>query len=149
MLIGQVMEKTPAVMAKDNMANRLADKIRTSWLEHKDAGYREWEDVFYEDPEGVRFLKTESFPYLAGIDYIFKWWDHEDSHGLAGMLEVLWKVYKDENMDIYKTTIRFGERDFLEGLKSEEEQREEMRFKFRKAFDIWHELYMEVIEEGA
>lgn len=147
MLIGEVMELTPNVSAAHNMATRLADKVRNLWLENTNAGYNQWEENFYEDSEGIAFLRRESFPGLVGIDYIFRWWGHADPDGLAGDLQVLWKCSRSDEMQIYKTTIRFAERDFNKPqIISESSKREEMRADFRKAFDLWQKLYQQNVE---
>ena len=148
MLISKVLEKTEKMTAAENMANRLADKIRNFWLEYKQAGYDRWEENFYEDPDGIAFLRSESFPSLQGMDYIFKWWGNEDVDGLAGELEVLWKVQADHGVEIYKTWIRFAPRDFILGTLSEESQKREFtRKEFRKAFDDWQVLYVKQVGE--
>lgn len=143
MLIGEVMELTPDITAAENMANRLADQIRNIWLENTSAKNEQWEKNFYEDPDGINFLRGEAFPNLQGIDYIFKWWGSTDPDGLAGSLEVLRKVYQDQKMRIYKTTIRFAERDFtLNTVRDEASKRELNRGEFRKAFRGWQKLYV-------
>lgn len=95
MLISEILEKTQQMSAAENMANRLADKVRNLWLTNRAEGRNRWEENFFEDPDGVSFLRRESFPGLLGIDYIFKWWGNDDIEGLAGELEVLWKVEED------------------------------------------------------
>ena len=148
MLIGKSIEKIPATTAAENMANRLADRIRNIWLDNTAAGLTQWEEDFYEDPDGIVFLRGESFPKLIGIDYIFKWWGSDDHEGLAGELEVLWKVAGDPGVDLYKTWIRFGERDFIMGIKdAETERREWNRSEFRKAFAEWETYYREAVVE--
>ena len=146
MLISKVLEKTEKVTAAENMANRLADKVRNIWLENKQAGYTRWEESFYEDPDGVNFLRSENFPKIQGVDYIFKWWGNEDLEGLAGELEVLWKVQADGSVEIYKTWIRLAPRDFILGtLKEESQKRETTRKEFRKAFELWQKIYAETV----
>ena len=145
MLIGEIMEKTPSVTAAENMANRLADRIRNIWLQKEEAGITSWEENFYEDPEGIQFLRDENFPNLQGIDYIFRWWGGDDLEDLAGDLEVLWKVYRNGNMELFKTTIRFASRDFCMGnIRGETKKREANRAEYRKAFGMWHALYQEI-----
>lgn len=142
MLISEILEKTAKTTAAENMANRLADKVRNIWLECRNAGVTKWEETFFEDPEGVHFLALESFPNLVGVDYIFKWWGSDELDGLAGTLEVLWKVKAEEGVDIYKSWIRFADRDFVLGiLPTEERKREETRKQFRKAFELWQQAY--------
>lgn len=147
MLISEVLEKTKDTTAAENMASRLADKVRNIWLENRHAGRNKWEENFYEDPDGVNFLRGESFPNLLGIDYIFKWWGNDDIEGLAGELEVLWKVQEDHEVNIYKTWIRFADRDFVLGTTREENQKREInRQEFRTAFATWQKLYVEKIK---
>lgn len=149
MLIGEIMELTPSVTAAENMANRLADRIRNIWLENRAAGNSRWEEGFFEDADGVAFLRGEEFPNLQAMDYIFKWWGNEDLDGLAGELEVLWKANVGGSMKIYKTTIRFAQRDFVQGNISEEsKKREANRADFRKAFSIWQKLYVEALKKA-
>lgn len=148
MLISEVMEKTSKTTAAENMANRLADKVRNIWLENTNAGINQWEENFYEDPDGVAFLRSESFPDLVGIDYIFKWWGHADVEGLAGELEVLWKVKGAQGVDIYKTWIRFARRDFVIAIVQEEARKREInRKEFRKAFATWQDIYAKQITQ--
>lgn len=141
MLISEIMEETPPMTAAENMANRLADHIRNIWLDNTQMGVDQWEVNFYEDADGVSFLRGEDFPDLQGIDYMFQWWGHEDSDGLAGRLDVLWKVNRNGNISIYKTSIRFAPRDFILGAQSERKKREINRAEFRRAFAVWRELY--------
>lgn len=143
MLISEIMEKTERMTAAENMANRLADKVRNIWLENREAGRTKWEENFYEDPDGISFLRSESFPDLVGMDYIFKWWGNEDLDGLAGELEVLWKVKESDGVAIYKTWIRLADRDFVIGpVKEEVDKREVNRRDFREAFARWQKLYV-------
>lgn len=148
MLISEVLEKTKKSTAAENMANRLADRVRNIWLDNRSAGRDKWEENFYEDADGVSFLRSESFPNLQGVDYIFKWWGNDDIEGLAGELEVLWKVQSGGAVDIYKSWIRFADRDFLLGVTREESQKRELNRKaFREAFVIWQKLYLEQVEK--
>ena len=147
MLISKVLEKTENVTASENMANRLADKLRNIWLENRQGGYDQWEENFYEDPDGINFLRSESFPDLQGMDYIFKWWGSKDPDGLAGELEVLWKVKVGSTVEIYKTWARFAPRDFIMGTITDETQKREVfRKSFREAFDAWQKLYVETVK---
>lgn len=148
MLIGNVMERTERVTAAENMANRLADKVRNIWQQNQHEGRARWEENFYEDPEGISFLRSESFPNLQGIDYILKWWGNSDSDGLAGELEVLWKVQEDSGVAIFKTWIRLAERDFVLGAAGEESRKREInREAFRNAFAQWQKLYVEAVKK--
>lgn len=143
MLISEILEKTEQTTAMDNMAKRLADKVRNIWLANRTAGRTKWEENFYEGPDGVSFLRGESFPDLQGIDYIFKWWGNDDIEGLAGELEVLWKAKEADGMAIYKSWIRFADRDFVIGTIREESQKREFnRKEFRTAFAQWQKLYV-------
>lgn len=142
MLISEIMEKAGATTAADNMANHLADRVRNIWLKNRNAGVDQWEENFYEAPDGVSFLRSESFPNLVGMDYIFKWWGNADLEGLAGELEVLWKVDENGEVDIFKTWIRFADRDFVIGtVREESAKREVNRRDFRAAFAQWQKLY--------
>lgn len=146
MLVSGVLEKTKKVTAAENMASRLADKVRNIWLDNRNAGREKWEENFYEDPDGVNFLRGESFPDLLGIDYIFKWWGSDDIEGLAGELEVLWKVQETGGVSIYKSWIRFADRDFVLGtIREESQKREANRQEFRDAFASWQKLYLEKV----
>jgi hypothetical protein len=146
MLIGEVMEKTPSVTAAENMASRLADRVRNIWLNNEKAGITSWEENFYEDPDGVAFLRGESFPNLEGIDYIFRWWGSDDLDELAGDLQVLWKVKTEGGVELFKTTIRFANWDFVLGtIKGETKKREFTRSEFCKAFGIWQNLYVKYV----
>jgi len=145
MMIGEVMEYLPTVLSMENMADRLADRVRNIWLDRIGKGTRRWEETFFEDPDGVAFLAQESFPHLVGMDYIFRWWgeDNKEAEELGGELLVIWKSDSGDGMKLYKTTIRFAERDFILGLcKTEDEKREANREQFRKAFRIWQKLYL-------
>lgn len=129
------------------MSTRLADKVRNIWLENIDAGNTKWEKNFYEDPDGVRFLRSESFPNLEGIDYIFKWWGNEEYDGLAGELEVLWKVKRESGIEIYKSWIRFADRDFVLGAVQEESRKREVtRGEFQSAFAAWQKQYEQICQ---
>lgn len=148
MLIGQIFEETPHVSAAENIATRLADKIRNLWLEHDSRGELRWEDNLFEDPNGIVFLRREDFPKLEGIDYIFRWWGNEMDDGLAGDLVVLWKINTDRgDIDFYMTTIRFAERDFPRKRPDQESAfREQFRADFREAFRTWQQLYQEKVQ---
>ena len=148
MQISAVMEKMKPEIAAENMANRLADRVRNIWLEKIDAGYTQWEENFFEDSEGVHFLERESFPDLVGIDYIFRWWGSRDADGLAGELTVLWKSEVNGTMTIFKTWVRFSEMDFTLGIvRDETRKREAFRSEFREAYAQWQKLYLEEIKK--
>ena len=148
MLISKVLEKTEKVTAAENMASRLADRVRNIWMENKQAGYDRWEECFFEDPDGVNFLRSESFPKLQGVEYVFKWWGSEDPDGLAGVVEVLWKVQAGEAIDIYKSWIRLSPGDFILGaIKEESQKREVTRAAFRKAFADWQKIYVDTVNQ--
>lgn len=149
MLVSKVFEKTPKVSASENMSARLADRVRNIWLSSTNKGREPWEENFAEDPEGIAFFREECMPGLQGIDYIFRWWGSDDLEELAGDLEVLWKIYQDSNMEIYKTTIRFANQDFvMGGIPTESKKREAFKQEFRKAFDSWIKLYSEQLQQG-
>lgn len=142
MLVSKVLERTPSISSTDNIANRLADRLRNTWLEKRSMDITEWENDFFEDPEDIPFLRAEGFARLQGIDYIFKWWGSSDIDEAAGQLEVLWKVQYNKDITIYKTWIRFADQDFILGTAQSEEQRRELtRVDLRKAFDEWKALY--------
>jgi hypothetical protein len=148
MLVGEVMEKIPTITAAENIANRLADHLRNTWLNNERAGITSWEENFYEDPDGIVFLRGEEFPGLEGIDYIFRWWGSDDLDELAGDLEVLWKVKKNDGIEMFKSTIRFANWDFVLGsIKGETKKREFNRSEIRKAFAIWQKLYAQFVAE--
>ena len=66
MLISEILEKTEQTTAMDNMANRLADKVRNIWLANRTARPDQMGgDLRYN---GISFLRGESFPDLQGID---------------------------------------------------------------------------------
>ena len=71
MLIGNVLEKTDAQAAWQLCADKLADWVRTSWLDHTSAGDKRWEEAFHEDPNALPGLQIEGFKGLVGLDYIF------------------------------------------------------------------------------
>ena len=152
MLIGNVLEKTDAEAAWQVSASKLADAVRTSWQEHTNAGDKQWEETFFEDPLAIIGLREEGFKGLVGLDYIFKWWGAEDSEALAGAVEVLWKTIRDEDQDgdveginCYRTWVKLAERDFILGLYKEEgAKREKNREAFREAFKIWKGLFAEL-----
>lgn len=145
MLIGNVLEKTPAEAAWQLCADKLADWVRTSWQEHSGAGVEKWEDSMHEDPGALPGLREEGFNGLVGLDYILKWWGAKDSEELAGALDVVWKVMKDDGVACYKSWIKLADRDFILGLyKGEGAKREANRAEFRKAFDQWRTLFEEL-----
>jgi len=119
MLISNVLEKTPAEAAWQLCADKLADWVRTSYLEHLDAGARQWEDAMHEDPAALIGLREEGFGHIVGLDYILKWWGNSDSEELAGQLDVIWKVMEGEGISCYKSWIKLAERDFILGVSAE------------------------------
>jgi len=142
MLISNVLEKTPAEAAWQLCADKLADAVRTCWLDHRGAGDDKWEEPFYEDPAALQGLREEGFGRLVGIDYVLRWWGARDSEELAGQLDVIWKIMEEDGLVCYKTWIRMAERDFILGLyKEESAKREVTRREFRKAFAQWNELF--------
>ena len=150
MLVGNVLEKTPAEAAWQLCAAKLADQVRTSWQDHTKAGDQKWEDTFHEDPNALIGLRAEGFKGLVGLDYVFKWWGAEDSEALAGELDVMWKTIRDDDDDgdadgvnCYRTWIKLAERDFILGLYREEPaKRTANREAFQDAFRQWRELFI-------
>ena len=120
MLIGNVLEKTEAVSAWQLCAAKLADWVRSSWLGHRHEGIAKFEDSMSEDPNALLGLRAEGFGSVVGLDYIFKWWGADDSEGLAGMVEVIWKLMEGDGIVCYRTWIKLAERDFILGLYKEE-----------------------------
>lgn len=145
MLIGNVLEKTPAEAAWQLCADKLADWVRTAWQEHKKAGDQKWEDAYHEDPNALPGLREEGFKGVVGLDYIFKWWGAADSEELAGSLDVIWKTIDGENpggVSCYRTWIKLADRDFILGLYKEEgAKRDKNREEFRAAFAQWKGLF--------
>ncbi len=143
MLIGEVLEKAPVTASWQLAANKVADTVRNIWLEKKQKGISTWEETFAETPEQVACLRGEGFKDVYEIDYIYKWWnDYEDPDGLAGQLDVIWKVQNESGLSFYKTTCRMANRDFVIGLyATETRKREAFREEFQKAFATWKELF--------
>ena len=50
MLISEILEKTQQMSAAENMANRLADKVRNLWLTNRAEGRNRWEKPFLRIP---------------------------------------------------------------------------------------------------
>ena len=143
MLISNVLEKTPAIAAWQLSADKLADWCRTSYLDHLNAGVRQWEDATHEDPAALQGLREEGFGQVVGLDYILKWWGSPDSEDLAGQLDVIWKVIEGDGVACYKTWIKLAERDFILGIqRTEGAKREATRAEFRDAFAQWRELFL-------
>lgn len=145
MLIGNVLEKTPSDAAWQLSADKLADWVRTSFLDHKKQGSEKWEDAMHEDPAVLPGLREEGFEGLVGLDYIFKWWGAGDPEALGGEIDVLWKTVAPSEQDgvrCYRTWIKLAERDFTLGLYPEERvKRERTREAFREAFAQWRKLF--------
>lgn len=151
MMVSTVLEEIPSTTALENMASRLADRIRNLWLIHHGAKRESWEENIFEDSDGIAFLRSESFPRLQGIDYIFRWWGtaNTDADSPAGQLDVIWKVQAGGKVDLYKTWIRFNDQDFILGLISDEtEKRILFRGKMISAFKGWQELYLARMNAG-
>ncbi len=141
MLIGNVLEKTNGEFAWQLCADKLADRVRTVWLENKGKGLTNWEESFSEDSGAMAGLREEGFAKLVAIDYIFKWWGADDSDALAGEVDVIWKV-SDGNVVCYRSWVKLAERDFVLGLYREERAKREVnREAFREAFAQWKELF--------
>ncbi len=143
MLVGNVLERSPADAAWQLCADKLADWVRTSWQDHRKAGDKQWEDHYYEDPAAMIGLRSEGFEGLVGVDYIFKWWGAADSEDLAGSLDAIWKVMEGDAIATYRTWIKLADRDFVLGLYKEEgAKRDKNREEFRAAFAQWRELFL-------
>ena len=144
MLIGNVLEKTPAETAWQLCADKLADWLRNSYLDHSGRGDKKWEEATHEDPAALQGLREEGFGAVVGLDYILKWWGGRDSEELAGQLEVVWKLVDGDGVACYKTWIKLAERDFILGLyRDEGGKREATRAELRRAFDQWRKLFQE------
>jgi hypothetical protein len=145
MLIGNVLEKTDADQAWELCADKLADWVRTTWQAHKKIGVPQWEEAFYEDPGALVGLREEGFTGLVGLDYILKWWGSGDLDELAGELDVVWKVMRQDKVVCYRSWIKLANRDFVLGLYKEEgAKRDANRQAFRQAFAQWKKLFEKV-----
>lgn len=146
MLIGNVLEKTDAQCAWQLCADKLADEVRSNWLEHQKQGIKKWEDSWHEDPGALPGLREEGFTGLVGLDYILKWWGGEDSEALGGELDVIWKtIGPDDEIVCYRSWVKLAERDFILGLyKEERAKREVNREAFRGAFAQWKNLFEKI-----
>ena len=145
MLVSNVLEKTPAEAAWQLCADKLADWVRTSYLDHLNAGAKQWEDTMHEDPAALIGLREEGFGHIVGLDYILKWWGNSDSEELAGQLDVIWKVMEGDSVSCYKSWIKLAERDFILGVqKTEAGKREAARAEFRDAFAQWRKLFSQI-----
>lgn len=147
MLIGSVLEKTKAEAAWQLCADRLADWVRNVWLDHTKHKSQKWEETISEEPAALPGLREEGFAGLVGLDYIFKWWGSNDSEGLGGELDVIWKIAGDsdeESISCYRSWIKLAERDFTLGIyKTEPARREANREAFRSAFEQWRKLFQQ------
>lgn len=138
MLVSNILERTPAEAAWQLCADKLADWVRTGFLDHTGAGDKKWEDVLHEDPAALPGLREEGFGNIVGLDYILKWWGSNDSEALSGQLDVIWKVMEGDELACYKSWIKLAERDFILGVYREESaKREANRAAFRDAFAAW------------
>lgn len=59
MLVSNILEKTPAEAARQLCADKLADGTRTSFMDHLNAGDKQWEEVTHEDPATLTGLREE------------------------------------------------------------------------------------------
>ncbi len=142
MLVSNVLEKTPAEAAWQLCADKLADWTRTAFMDHLNAGDKQWEEVTHEDPAALTGLREEGFGNVVGLDYILKWWGNRDSEELAGQIDVIWKVMEGNQIACYKSWIKLAERDFILGIyKTEGARREAFRKEFRDAFAGWKTLF--------
>lgn len=145
MLIGNVMEKTPAEYAWHLCADKLADTIRDNWLMNTALGHDKWETTFTEDINALPGLCEEGFNDLVGIDYIFKWWGGKKPSDLGGEISVIWKIARDNeetHISCYRSWIKLTVGDFaMKEYDGEYEKREAMKASFREAFALWKNLY--------
>ncbi len=146
MLIGEVLEKAPVTESWQLTANKVADTVRNIWLEKKQKGISAWEETFSETPEQVACMRAEGFKDVYEVDFIFKWWDNfEDPDGLAGELDVIWKIEKGTEFSFYKTTCRLANRDFILGTyATETRKREASHLEYQQAFATWRELFQKL-----
>jgi hypothetical protein len=90
-------------------------------------------------------LREEGFTGLVGLDYILKWWGSNDLDELAGELDVVWKVMRQDKVVCYRSWIKLANRDFVLGLYKEEgAKRDANRQAFRQAFAQWKKLFEKV-----
>lgn len=144
MLIGNVLEKMKAEAAWQLCADKLADTTRNIWQKNKAEGLTKWETDLSEEAAALPGMREEGFRGLVGLDYIFKWWGSDDSDGLAGEIDVIWKVISEDGDAIatYRTWIKLADRDFILGLyKDEAAKRDANRAAFRDAFAQWKKLF--------
>ena len=145
MLIGNTLEPSKTSYSWEIAANRVADRVRNTWLENRKIGLSVWEETFSEDPLAIPGLREEGFTNLVGLDYIFRWWGAEDSDALAGELDAIWMIAGDDPskpVECCKTWVKLADRDFILGLYGAETQKREVnREEFRKAFARWKELF--------
>lgn len=145
MLIGNILEKTPAEAAWQLSADKLADWVRTSWQNNTKFGMTAWEETAHEDPLALPGLREEGFSNLVGLDYILKWWGAKDPDDLAGELDVIWKTMNGDNVVCYKTWIKLADRDLVLGLQNgESAKRDANRATFRDAFVQWKDLFADL-----
>jgi hypothetical protein len=145
MLIGNVLEKTDAEAAWELCADKLADWVRTTWQAHKKMEATQWEETAHEDPAALIGLREEGFAGLVGLDYILKWWGSGDLDELAGEVDVVWKVMRDNKVVCYRSWIKLANRDFVLGIYKEEgPKRDANRASFRQAFAQWKKLFEKV-----
>ena len=141
MLIGNVIENAKVDHSWEIAANKLSDKVRNLWLEHRGAGMTNWEESFSETPALVDLIRRETLPKLTDIEYIFKWWNVKDPDELSGEVNVVWTLTDGENSRFYLTWARLAERDFIIGPAGGEiEKREQSREEYREAFGTWISL---------
>jgi predicted acetyltransferase len=145
MLIGNVLEKTDAEAAWELCADKLADWVRTNWQAHKKMNAVQWEETSHEDPAAMTGLREEGFTGLVGLDYIMKWWGADDLDQLAGEVDVVWKVMRENKVVCYRSWIKLANQDFVLGIYKEEgAKRDATRAVFRQAFAQWKQLFEKV-----
>ena len=151
MIVGKEFVPSPYQTAAEHMARHLADWIRAVWLQNTAQGLARFEDGFYEEPMSIEYVRSENFPKLHGIDYIFHWWGSrgEETSDTAGALTVLWKVESDdpdEQMKLYRTYIYFTDYDLELGLlPNETERREDFENRIIQVFADWEKTYKETV----
>jgi hypothetical protein len=139
MLVGHVIEKSSVNHTWEIAANKLADRIRNTWLDNRKAGITSWEDGFGEDYANIEFMRKEGIPNLVNVDYIFRWWGAADPDDFSGQVDIIWTIEKEQGQnEFYRTWIKLAELDFLMGTPgTEADRRENNRKAFREAFGEW------------
>ena len=142
MIVSEVLERVPLETSWQMAANKLADTVRNIYLSNSKAGYTAWEEGFSESPVQVEMIRNEGFLNVYEIEYIFKWWGNGTGpDGIAGELDVIWKLQNRGAAKFYKTHCSLSARDFETGTYgSESKKREAFRAEFLQAFQTWRNL---------